>query len=62
MERGDVVDAPQWTLIVLAASELMFAAYCHGKERPTGPKVNFWHYFFGCALYMAILFWGGFFR
>lgn len=56
------MDAPQWTLIVLAASELMFAAYCHGKERPTGPKVNFWHYFFGCALYMAILFWGGFFR
>ena len=52
---------PQIIIIVLYSIALLTSAYEHGKPKEEGNN-NFWIVFFGIAIQMGLLIWGGFFK
>jgi hypothetical protein len=54
------MEAPQITMIVLFAIELLLNANSHGKQKEG--HNNFWITLLSHIVILAILFWGGFFK
>ena len=66
-----IMKAPQIIMLAFLGISLLFAARGHGKERREKwwtetpgevEKRNFWTSFVACCIWIAVLYWGGFFK